>query len=144
MTEIQVIISILSIGGIWEVIKYMLQRKYSKEDKHDELMNGVLVIKEEVNSLKRDLSTKISILSDKVDKNAAVLARTHILRFDDELINGVHHSREYFRQQLQDIDTYIAYCDTHPGFKNSYADAAIHHIRHTYEELLNTREFKDI
>lgn len=143
MDEFQIVISILSIGGLWEVIKYILQRKYTKEDKHDEVLREVRLIKDDVNSLKQDLSDKIVELSEKVDENAAVLARTHILRFDDELINDIKHSKEYFIQQLQDIDTYLTYCDAHPGFKNSYADAAIKHIRHTYQELLNAHEFKD-
>ena len=51
-------------------------------------------------------------------------------------MNDIKHSKEYFAQQLQDIDTYEAYCQTHPKFKNSYAEAAIEHIRSTYKKLL--------
>lgn len=41
---------------------------------------------------KKNIEKKIDDLSDKVDHNAAVLARTHILRFSDEIKNGVEHS----------------------------------------------------
>ena len=96
--------------------------------------------------MRRDSSVKRAIedLSEKVDRNQAILARTHILRFDDELLNDITHSREYFAQQLQDIDTYEAYCETHPHFKNSYAVAAISHIRSTYQKLLDQHEFKEV
>ena len=63
-------------------------------------------------------------------------------RFDDELINGVEHSKEYFSQQLQDIDTYEAYCAIHPDFKNNYAVIASEHIKKTYKELLEQGEWR--
>lgn len=96
--------------------------------------------------MRKDTGVKKAIddLSEKVDMNQAILARTHILRFDDELLNDITHSREYFAQQLQDIDTYEAYCETHPHFKNSYAVAAIAHIRSTYQKLLEQHEFKEV
>lgn len=92
--------------------------------------------------MRRDSTVKSAIedLSEKVDRNQAILARTHILRFDDELLNDIKHSREYFSQQLQDIDTYETYCAEHPHFKNSYAVAAIAHIRTTYQKLLDQHE----
>ena len=82
------------------------------------------------------VSTKVDDLADTVDKNQAVLARTHILRFSDELKNGVEHSEEYFRQQLDDCDVYEKFCETHPEFKNSYTEIANRHIKETYERLL--------
>jgi zinc transport system substrate-binding protein len=83
----------------------------------------------------------ITQLAEKVDGNVAVLARTHILRFDDELLNGVVHSKEYFRQQMDDIDTYEDFCKAHPDFRNSYTTIASEHIRDTYKKLLDKREF---
>lgn len=74
-------------------------------------------------------------------KQWAILARTHILRFDDELYNGVKHSKEYFVQQLADIDTYEEYCDNHPTFRNSCATVAIEHIRKVYAECLEKHKF---
>lgn len=74
-------------------------------------------------------------------KQWAILSRTHILRFDDELYNGTKHSKEYFVQQLQDIDTYEHYCEAHPDFRNSTASAAIEHIRETYQKCLKEHKF---
>ena len=44
--------------------------------------------------MRRDSNVKKAIddLSEKVDRNQAILARTHILRFDDELLNDIKHS----------------------------------------------------
>ena len=121
-----VLVAILG-SKIWDLIANRLQRKDAKEDKQDKVLQAI-----------NDLKSAVSALSLKVDENAAVLARTHILRFNDELINGVEHTQEYFRQQLQDIDTYEKYCDKHPDFKNTYAVMAIHNIKTTYDRLLAT------
>lgn len=112
-------VTIVTASAIWDFIKFIIQRK------------------DEKNTTNQDLKKAIDTLSEKVDRNQAILARTHILRFDDELLNDIKHSKEYFSQQLQDIDTYESYCQLHPDFKNSYATAAISHIRKTYDSLLD-------
>lgn len=111
-------VTIVTASALWDFIKFLISRKDAKQASNN------------------DLRKAIEVLSDKVDRNQAILARTHILRFDDELLNDIKHSKEYFSQQLQDIDTYESYCQLHPDFKNSYATAAIDHIRHTYSQLL--------
>ena len=111
-------VTLVTASAVWDFVKFIIQRK------------------DEKNTTNKDLKQAIETLSDKVDRNQAILARTHILRFDDELLNDIKHSKEYFSQQLQDIDTYESYCQLHPEFKNSYATAAIGHIRKTYDSLL--------
>ena len=115
---------------LWDFIAGRMKRRDEKEDKKDGIEKALEEIKKEV-----------SAISAKVDENAAVLARTHILRFNDELINGIEHTQEYFRQQLQDIDTYEEYCDGHPGFRNTYATMAIDNIKSTYKRLVEKGVF---
>ena len=117
-------VAIVTASAIWDFIKFIITRKDGKES--------------ELGGIKKAIES----LADKVDRNQAILARTHILRFDDELINGVEHSKEYFSQQLQDIDTYEAYCQLHPDFKNNYAVIASEHIKKVYAELLDSKEWK--
>jgi hypothetical protein len=130
-TELIGAVLVAVIGSkIWDLIAARLKRKDEKEDKQDAVLLAL-----------KDIRKDITSISNKVDENAAVLARTHILRFNDELINGVEHTQEYFRQQLQDIDTYERYCDKHPGFKNTYAVMAINNIKSTYDRLLSKGAF---
>lgn len=114
----------MTASAIWDFIKFLINRKDGE--------------KKELKGIKSAIET----LSDKVDRNQAILARTHILRFDDELINGIDHSKEYFSQQLQDIDTYEAYCKLHPDFRNNYAVIASEHIKKVYAELLDKGEWR--
>ena len=58
------------------------------------------------------------------------------------VINGIDHSKEYFSQQMQDIDTYETYCKQHPDFRNNYAVIASEHIKKTYAELLEKGEWR--
>jgi hypothetical protein len=117
-------VAIVTASAIWDFVKFLINRRDGE--------------KTELKGIKSAIET----LSDKVDRNQAILARTHILRFDDELINGIDHSKEYFSQQLQDIDTYEAYCKLHPDFKNNYAVIASEHIKKVYAELLDKGEWR--
>ena len=120
MTEkvLMVIVSLLSATAVWDFVKFLINRK-------DDTKAQIVEVKKSIKSL-----------DGRMAQNQAILARTHILRFDDELLNDVKHSKEYFSQTLQDIDVYEAFCMNHPNFKNSYDTAAINHIRSTYDDLL--------
>ena len=81
------------------------------------------------NDMRQSFGKGLEDLNAKVDRNQAILARTHILRFADDLRNGVHHSEEYFRQQMLDCDTYDAYCRDHPDFSNGLTVIASKYIK---------------
>ena len=133
MTSLQFVAAVLVAmltSKAWDLIINRVNRKDSKEDKQDRVLQAL-----------KDIRKDITSISNKVDENAAVLARTHILRFNDELINGVEHTQEYFNQQLQDIDTYEAYCESHPQFRNTYAILAIQNIQTTYSSLMEKGAF---
>lgn len=127
---IAVVAAVLGSNGLWMLIQSRLARKDAKEDKTDKIIEAI-----------KGLKAQVERIGEQVDQNAAVLARTHILRFNDELMNGTQHSQEYFRQQLQDIDTYERYCDKHEDFQNSYAVMAIENIKSTYRKLMEKGEF---
>lgn len=96
-----------------------------------------------------EIDKKLDSISDKVDKlerqaeeKDAVQARTHILRFADELYNNVEHSKEYFDDIItMDIDNYEKYCDEHSKFKNGKTVASIQLIKDTYARLLAEHKF---
>lgn len=87
------------------------------------------------------IALKIDKIENTIEEREAVLARSHILRFNDEIYNDIKHSKEYFDQTLEDIDRYNAYCDAHPEFKNSRTVIASQHIRDIYEKLFNEHKF---
>ena len=112
------------------VVAAWQKRKYEKEDKHDAVQEQLAGVQAE---LKR--------LAGSIEQRDAISARTHILRFDDELRGKVRHSQEYFRQILEDIDTYNEYCESHEGFRNGYTTAAVRHIREIYDRCLAENSF---
>ena len=91
---------------------------------------------------------KVNALSDDVKKNKAdddeqwaTLSRSHILRFGDELLHGVNHSKEHFDQILLDITKYEKYCNEHKDYLNDKASATINHIKKTYQKCLEENSF---
>ena len=80
-------------------------------------------------------------IRDIIEEREAVLARTHILRFNGELLASQKHSKEYFDQTLEDIDRYDKYCDAHPAFKNSRTVISAQNIKDTYNGLLKEHKF---
>lgn len=115
-------IAVLTSSAVFSFVQFLITLAFSRKDKS------------------KEIAEKLDALAETVDENQAILARTHILRFSDEIRNGVEHSNEYFRQQLDDCDTYERYCEKHPEFKNSYTMIANKHIKETYERL--TKEGK--
>lgn len=124
------LILVLVSGGLFSFIQFFITFGFSRKDKTKEIEKRLDVIQE-------NQQEGFKKLNKKVDYNAAVLARTHILRFNDEILNGMKHSREYWRQQLDDCDTYEEFCKENPDFKNSYTEIADENIKNTFAKLMN-------
>lgn len=124
------LILVLVSGGLFSFIQFFITFGFSRKDKTKEIEKRLDIIQEDQQEGFKKLNTK-------VDYNAAVLARTHILRFNDEILNGMKHSREYWRQQLDDCDTYEEFCKENPDFKNSYTEIADENIKSTFAKLMN-------
>lgn len=92
---------------------------------------------EEVKTLRLDVQHN----KEDDDEQWASLSRTHILRFGDEILHGVAHSKEHFDQILLDISKYENYCKTHPEYKNDVANATINQIKNTYQYCLEHKSF---
>lgn len=123
------IISILVGGGILAFMQFLITRY---DQKHDSL-KGIL-------DRLGDLDKKVGQIEASLDERDAVLARTHILRFRDELYNNIDHSQEYFEQTLDDIQTYDLFCSDHPKFANGRTKAASDYIRSEYDRLFKAHK----
>lgn len=77
------------------------------------------------------------------EEQAAKGCRIRILRFGDEILHGVHHSKEHFDQILLDITDYENYCKDHPAFKNNMTVLTTRRIMATYERCLEERSFPE-
>ena len=116
--NVETLTTVLASGAVFSFVQFLISFFFSRKDKS------------------KEIEKKLDRIESKVDTNQAILARTHILRFSDEIKNGVIHSNEYWRQQLDDCDTYDRFCEAHPDFKNSYTLVANNHIKETYQELV--------
>lgn len=95
-----------------------------------------------------ELMEKVDNLEQKVEKmdqeehlQRAKDARTRVLRFGDELIHDVRHTKEHFDDVLRDITEYEKYCDEHPKFENDQMHITAEHIKETYHRCLKEHSF---
>lgn len=96
----------------------------------------------------KDLNEKVTgVQSDIVEMKAesreaeAKAARNRILRFGDEVYQGIHHSKEYFDHILADISNYKKYCKEHPEFQNEMTVMTVQHIEAIYQRCLEEHDF---
>lgn len=75
------------------------------------------------------------------DERNADEHRARILRFNNELIREIPHTKEEFVDVLADIDYYESYCRDHPDYKNNRAVFAIANIGKSYTERLEKHDF---
>ena len=99
--------------------------------------NKINNVEKEVQDVKKDMTT----FRKEEDERNATSCRTRILRFGDEILHGIPHSKEHYNQILLDISTYEAYCADHPKYKNNVAVATIAHIEKKYQEHLENDSF---
>lgn len=67
--------------------------------------------------------------------------RAQILRFNNELLRPIRHTKEEFVEVLDYIDKYERYCGDHEDYPNSRAVLAIENIRESYKERQKKRDF---
>lgn len=89
----------------------------------------------------KGLDEKIDKIEKNLDEDRAITARVRILRFNDEILQDVRHSKESFDQCLSDIDTYEKYCDANRDFKNNKTGMAIKNIEVVYQKCMKDRDF---
>lgn len=95
-----------------------------------EVIQKVDKLEEDLQSLKNDTA-----------QQTAKGCRVRILRFGDEILHDVRHSKEHFDQILLDITEYEKYCGEHPEFKNNMTALTTSRIKTTYEQCLEEHSF---
>lgn len=75
------------------------------------------------------------------EKREADHCRARILRFNNELLRDIPHTKEEFIEVLKDIDEYEIYCRDHKDYANGRAVHAINNIGRVYDERLAKHDF---
>ena len=73
--------------------------------------------------------------------NGTPTDRMEILRFNNELLRSIDHTKEEFIEVLAEIDAYERFCEDHPDYPNNRAVLAIENIRENYKERLKKHDF---
>ncbi len=95
-----------------------------------DMMNELKVVKSELaEHIRKD------------DERNADEHRARILRFNNELLRDIPHTKEEFTDVLADIDFYERYCDEHKEYKNNRAIHAIANISRVYDDRLREHDF---
>ncbi len=92
---------------------------------------------QELKSVKDELSDHIRM----DDERNADEHRARILRFNNELLRDIPHTKEEFIDVLADIDFYEQYCRDHENYKNNRAVHAIANISRVYDDRLQKHDF---
>lgn len=105
----------------------------------------------EVTEVKTDLSsvkdtvaavqTNVVEMGTANEEQAMINARARILRFGDELLHKVRHSKDHFDSVLKDAKTYENYCREHQNFENGVTEPTIQRIRDVYDACLESNDF---
>lgn len=124
------------VAGFFGLVTLFINRFWAKRD---ERKGRLKEIQDSIADMKGEL--KAHIAAD--DERYAVMCRTRILRFADELINEPKHlhTQGNFEQTLQDITVYDQYCTEHPKFRNELTLRSAEIIRKVYDECARERKF---
>lgn len=78
------------------------------------------------------IEDKLTRLQKSVEENQAMTSRYRIIRYDDEMMSGVIHSKDHEEQILEDINIYKEFCINHPDFVNHKGQGAMQRILTRY------------
>lgn len=118
---VSVIVAIFGSAGFWQFIANQSNKEVKTE-------------------LKK-IQTEFLELKESEEQKEARNSRRRILRFNDEIINRIKHSREFFNDVLDDANTYEQYCRKNPDFQNGKAVLAIENIERVYRECMKEGNF---
>lgn len=126
----QILLTALGCGGLYTLIQFLITRWDEKKGKKKALMDSIEAMKQDIEQLREELS-----------EDRATHARIRILRFNDEILHKLRHSKESFDQVHHDIDAYRKYCNTHPNYHNNKGRQAIENIERVYAQCLEENDF---
>lgn len=118
---VSVIVAIFGSAGFWQWISAQGSKELKSEMKKIRVEFGEMKDAEELKEVKN--------------------SRRRILRFNDEIINHIRHSREYFDDILEDVNAYESFVRKNPDYQNGKCTLAIENIERVYRECMKEGNF---
>lgn len=118
---VSVIVAIFGSAGFWQWISAQGSKELKAEMKKIRVEFGELKQADELKEAKS--------------------ARRRILRTNDEIYNHVKHSREFFDDVLEDVNTYENFVRKNPDYQNGKCGLAIENIERVYRECMKEGNF---
>ena len=122
------------ISALSALLMWFLNRRAAVKDNNKNKTDEVM---EKLNRIESKLDSHIAENEEEKANNS----RLQILRFGDEVKNGVRHSEESWNEVLANISAYRTYADTHPTYLNAKADGIIGFLNQLYQERLDKNDF---
>lgn len=140
-----ILLAAIAAPGFWELLKGLVDKAMNrKRVTNEELADSLKEIRKGYDSQQKDIDgLKESIQQMRADEEVkdAQAARRRILRFNDELLRSIDHSKEYFDDVLDDVKIYTDYCEQHKDFANGKTVMAKKNIEHCYEQCMEKHSF---
>lgn len=124
--------ALIAMGSaiVVKLLDWILNRRNEKKGAIAQLTN-------KVDKIASDLKAHI----DENREQSAIQARERIQRFNDEILRGKMHTKEYFDSILIDITDYDRYCNEHEEFRNQVTSLAEENIKRVYRKCQEERSF---
>lgn len=133
---VAIILSLVEIAPIkinpWSALAKWLGKAFNSE---------VMKALEEVKKSQEETQKQLAAHIKTDDKREADKCRSYILKFNNELLRDIPHTKEDFIEALKNIDDYERYCQSHPDYENGRAVHAIKNICRAYDERLEKHDF---
>lgn len=127
----EIVLSIIGSSALFSFLTFLINR-------HDGKKEDIKAIKKHL----EDIDQKIIDIGDKSALSDARTWRSRILRFYDEVVSGVPHSHDYWKDIIDICKLYHTYCDTHENYTNGFGEMASEFLMEKYSELVKSGEFR--
>lgn len=140
-----ILLAAMAAPGFWEVLKALIDKAMNrKRVTNEELADSLQEIRKGYDNQQKDidnLKESFKTMREEEGVKDAQAARRRILRFNDELLRNVDHSKEYFDDILEDVRLYDVYCGEHKDFTNGKTVMATKNIKRCYENCMEKHTF---
>ena len=140
-----VFIAALAAPGFWDLLKSLVEKIFGRNRvTNEDIAKSLKEIKKGYDSQQKDidgLKASLEQMADAEGVKDAQAARRRILRFNDELLRNLDHSKEYFDDILEDVKIYDDYCEEHRDFTNGKTVMATKNIKQCYEQCMQKHSF---